>query len=845
MATDKDGRSQDEPSGLEESDSGNDGDSGSSSGSGSDSGETERIEWLATARTRRSTAGNRMKAMLANEELTGGGANDDSDLELLFAEDDDDAGFTDVSKEDASDVQMDSSSSDEEDEQAAGAADDLEGERELQREARATKLARRKRKAQDTIPLKFRKKVRIAPPPAPSSHTTTSQSPAPGPSTSAAPQPRPKKKSERASWLPSPAEMPTRASERHTTRLSKEQLHQQMLEREMKRKKQMEMLEKKAKRLEALKKPPMTQAERLAEAAIVEERNSKSLNRWEEAEKQREEERLRKIAALNNRKLDGPVVTFWSGIQELEEGQMKHIGKMVSIEEKAPRKKRQSTAAVAASQQQQQEAGAGKEPEPKPGPTERAADPKKFDELGAAAQHSSSGSAAVSADPSTFKTQSPPVSASQPAEQPQPVASARTASPPGGPFSQVEPIPPDRSQSLPPPASAMSGGLAAPTGPMAPPPMAPQSGPRPSTSGVLVAPVLALPPGAIVSMHGSSPMSMPNFSSLSRTSNVLAAPNTVQRPSSVDPAPPAPPSQSDPPPAGSPPGSTPQPLSSNASEPNNPPQPLPAAATVPPRPPTPPPQSVHPIAPPPSPPLPPPPPPPVEVAETKQEGQTASDQPFGGKVTKNCIILQNFDEEAIKDRQVQTQIIFGRKMNRLAKPAHHPLCVITSHPARYRDPKTGLPYSNGYAYKEIQRLTRGDYRWSCLIGAWVGSGTLAARGVPERFLNPAGKRTTPRTTMTTTEGAGVALPTGTDAAAVDLNGGPSAAGRAGTTPDEKTTASQAITGVETQVAQVPPTSAASAESTKQQPAPPQVASVDSQAGAGSVASMPAEASVQT
>lgn len=62
--------------------------------------------------------------------------------------------------------------------------------------------------------------------------------------------------------------------------------------------------------------------------------------------------------------------------------------------------------------------------------------------------------------------------------------------------------------------------------------------------------------------------------------------------------------------------------------------------------------------------------------------------------------------------------------------------MITNHPARYRDPKTGLPYYNSYAFKEIQRLHRGDYKWSRLIGAWVGSGTFAARGVPARFLDP-------------------------------------------------------------------------------------------------------------
>lgn len=82
-------------------------------------------------------------------------------------------------------------------------------------------------------------------------------------------------------------------------------------------------------------------------------------------------------------------------------------------------------------------------------------------------------------------------------------------------------------------------------------------------------------------------------------------------------------------------------------------------------------------------------------------------------------------------------------MNKLAKPAHPPLCVITNHPARYRDPKTGLPYYNSYAFKEIQRLYRGEYKWSRLLGAWMGIGTLAAKGVPERFLDPNSKEPEP------------------------------------------------------------------------------------------------------
>jgi vacuolar protein sorting-associated protein 72 len=323
--------------------------SDTSSDSGLDSSSEEQVEWLATGRAKRSTAGNRMASMLANEERATGAADgaDDSDLELLFAEGDDDVEFADENQDDGSDAHMDSSSSDEDDNEAA---DNLAGEKELERQAREKRTAARKRKAQEAIPMKFRKKTRTKGPheDGTSDHGSKDGAGTPTMIAPPAPAPRPKKKSERLSWLPTAAEKPTRASERATTKISKEQLHQQMVEREARRKKQLEIQERKAKKLALLKKPPLTQAERLAEAAIVEKRNSKSLNRWEEAEKQREEERLAKLAALNNRKLSGPVVTFWSGIQAVEEGasgEAKHAGLMVSMEEK-PRKKREANNAA-------------------------------------------------------------------------------------------------------------------------------------------------------------------------------------------------------------------------------------------------------------------------------------------------------------------------------------------------------------------------------------------------------------------------------------------------------------------------------------------------------------------
>lgn len=283
-----------------------DGSDDSSSNSGSDS-EEEQIEWLVTSRAKRATAGNRLTSLLQQEEA-------DDELELLFAEADDDAGFEDDVDAD-SDVQMDSSS-DEEDQGPVAGADDLEGERELRRQE---KQQAKKRKVNDGIPKIFKKKVKIDP-------TIPARA-------TSGPAPRPKKKSERASWIPTAEDAPTRASARGTTRQSKQQLHAQMIDREVKRLRQLANMEKAAAAKEAAKKPALTQADRIAEAARVEKSNSKSLSRWEEAEQQREEEQRAKLAALSNRQLEGPVITWWSGVGEWTGGILKKVGKTLRLEE--------------------------------------------------------------------------------------------------------------------------------------------------------------------------------------------------------------------------------------------------------------------------------------------------------------------------------------------------------------------------------------------------------------------------------------------------------------------------------------------------------------------------------
>ncbi|KAK8138923.1 YL1 nuclear protein-domain-containing protein [Apiospora sp. TS-2023a] len=744
MATEE----EDQRMSLDQIEDGDSSDSSSEDGDPREVAKTEEqpVEWLATSRAKRSTAGNRMKSMLAIEEP-------DDDLELLFAEDGEDGGFTDVDG-DASDVQMDSSSDDDDD--GHENADEDEGEKELARQARESKQAARKRKAQEAIPMKFRKKVKI------STDTTSS--------VTTTPAPRPKRKSERASWLPSTSDMPTRASKRETTMLSKEQLHQQMLEREAKRLKQVDAMERKAKRMEALKKPPMTQAERLAEAALVEKRNAKSLNRWEEAEKQREAERRAKLAALNNRQLSGPVVTFWSGMGEWIDGKLKHVGKIVTIEEKPVKKKRTSTAGVDAAElpskdEEAKETGQKAEPEVpvQKGEATQATVPETTSEPAEAKEktgpaHKEADSNSITRPVSQPNDEQVVPSKDMPQEDsqeplpqrklvsPEPKVSAHETDLKDQPRPSLE-TPIQEKPMQPKPAELKAPDIKPPdmkppdsglytTSMFAPPAQLPVMKPpemKPPTNSYLAPPPGARQSGLSMPVLGySSPSPMgPN------SSNVLAPPMSAPRQSPL--AAPQPDTRPSPAPLAPPAPSVPSaPSAPSATPASTPPQPQAAQTPSAPKPATP-----H--------------PPPTKAPSSssskpvpshtgRSKGYAQKEKalppprpptpPPNGKATRNCILLQNFNENAIAQKTVQNRILFGKDMPKLAKPGPAPRCVITNHLARYRDPETGLPYYNSYAYKQIQKLKHGDYKWSQLVGAWVGSGSLAATGVPARFLDP-------------------------------------------------------------------------------------------------------------
>lgn len=264
-------------------------------------GEEPHVESLVTGRKKRATAGNRLSSLLEKEG--------DDELELLFAEDDEeeDVEFED-GDENASDAELDSST-DEEDQDATRVDDNLDGEKEIQRQDRLER--QKKRKAQEVFkrPGPVRKKVKID-----SSATPTT------------PALRLRKKSERVTWRHTDADAPTRVSSRKQTVQNRELVHQKLVDSEQTRLKVMHSMDLAQKRKDASKPRALTQTDRMEEAARTERKNAKSLNRWEESEKKRSEEQRAKLEALHNRQLTGPVITWWSGLARWVNGRIAQLG---------------------------------------------------------------------------------------------------------------------------------------------------------------------------------------------------------------------------------------------------------------------------------------------------------------------------------------------------------------------------------------------------------------------------------------------------------------------------------------------------------------------------------------
>ncbi|KAK6837088.1 hypothetical protein RU639_000999 [Aspergillus parasiticus] len=672
---------------------------------------------LIEGRSKRSTAGRHMSALLNAEA--------DDDLALLFEEVDDDNEFSVNAEEEGGeedDMGLDSSS-DEEDQGPNARSDDYEGETQIQKEEKAEK---KKRRAQQDLRFKITsKKVKIDP-------TAVSAVPAP---------PRPKKKSERISWIPTPEEGPTRSSSRRQTMQNKELTHARLKDSEEKRIRLIATMEEAAKRKAHLKPKEMTQAERLAEAERVERQNSKSLNRWEEMERRKAEERKAKIEALQNRRLEGPVMSYWSGVATWVDGRLTRLGKVditpkLEKEDNTRKKSKKSD---------------------KEGKEGKAATEQK------PADVSTTSSATTQPVPPTISE-----SAAGPVTSGGENTSKETQDPP--PTEKTDPLPMKESDAKPESTTATVTGDSTVLTPSLARSPKPVSGDTQAAETVADAgsqieeaslPKKALEDKAIENVPESVQTSESRVESKPEEAAKDPVPGTEDIQMSDDVSTPKPESQEqgqqgqeqmnqDPtPPEGNDIAVSKDPAAESTTT-----QPTPATVTDP--------QVVS------------PPSPPAIVAAApdahtalvppNQEGekpaaiqqeQVAPEVQLAQPATideeapqpqipqhppviehagRTLTVLENFDDKTAQSREFS--IYFNaKKPPRLAKISSS-LCVITSLPSRYRDPETALPFANAYAYNEIRNTVAQKYAWSTMLGCYVGPAGVAARGVPERFLDP-------------------------------------------------------------------------------------------------------------
>lgn len=256
-----------------------------------DESAVEQVETLVAGRERRKTAGNRYDRDMVLEEAAPD-AQEPDEVTLLFQDDEEEEDEEFKSSEGEDDADM--SSSDDDDQGPNAAAEDLEGEKELQKQAKDERAKKRKADLALTSVAGLRKKLKTDP-----------TRPA-----VASTQANPSKKKERVTWVHD--QDSGRSSLRKQTIAHRAETIARLKESEAQSKK-MKALKQQRERERARDAPKeLTQADRLAEAARVERQNAKSLNRWEAMERKRQAEQAEKLAALKNRKLDGPVVSWWS-----------------------------------------------------------------------------------------------------------------------------------------------------------------------------------------------------------------------------------------------------------------------------------------------------------------------------------------------------------------------------------------------------------------------------------------------------------------------------------------------------------------------------------------------------
>ncbi|ETI19322.1 hypothetical protein G647_09154 [Cladophialophora carrionii CBS 160.54] len=618
-----------------------------------DESEDAPVESLVAGRERRKTAGNRYDRDMVLEETRD--ADDPDEVTLLFADDQEEE--DDEFRSDADDEDADMSSSDDEDQGPNAAAEDLEGEKELQNQAKQERAKKRKADLALTSVAGVRKKLKTDPTRRPAAAALSAPS-------------KPSKKKERVTWVHD--ENSGRSSLRKQTIAHREETIARLKESEAQSKKLKALKEKRDR--ERAKDAPreLTQADRLAEAARVERQNAKSLNRWEAMERKRQEEQAAKLAALKDRKLEGPVISWLSQKAKWIQPDPSKI--------------------------------ATKDAAEPPGPKKRGRKSKAELEL-IAAEKASESTALLAVTPTTtsISAQQDPL-AQGPA--PEMVSTPAAAAGP----SQPEVMPPasDKPQEsflmgIHEYANLQADSNASESKPVSPAPQQPDME-RDSAMKEVTQPDIEKPlenaPDRVDSQTDPSSAAAQPAPRLDRGESQIESPSAAVQPAPIQTISgedaegvtiktEASTEQTQPP--------TPTTMPTHAPLDQGQAAPMPLV---------------------------------VEHVPEPNAPQVEEDS------TRNLVILEKFDELSSDARQEYSFFYNKKatvRTGRAVKQSQE-LCLITALPVRYRDPSTGIAYANAAAYKKLQELKEHKYVWSSMLGCYVGrEHGITARGVPEGF----------------------------------------------------------------------------------------------------------------
>ena len=724
--------------------------------SASSSSEAEDISksGLVATRAKRRTAGNLYETLRANL--------DDEELqkELLAEDEAEDAEDYLASDREDDEAAMESSSSDEDAD--AGAGED-EGERELKKAERMEQ--RKKRKAQDArmrIPgLAPKKRVKLADDAKGSEDAGTE-------SERARLAKKKKKKSERSNWLPEAADAPTRQSRRELAVKNREVIHANLKESAVRSEKQKQLMKDAAKRVRMTDRLPLTQEQRYEKCRRIEKETAKELGRTEREEAERIRIREEILAAKRRREIEGPVMRTWSGSGVFEDGKLKvkRLGSKTMKEYEVEAKKRDEEAAEEArkkaeearkealrKEEEAREEARRQEEEAQKREAERLEEERKERERIEAAR--------IEAEQAEAREKENEKAAmdlfdwggesSRPGTADQAMADAPQADEPlrgDLPLDTATDSKPELLSEQPLEAametsqSWLSGihEYAAHPEPTAPPKEQPSTTDAP-TPGVIKFEAQPLHSGSLLDVPASAPAAQPELSiqPAQLTASSEAPALTAEAPAQ--------------------PGWLPGTMTFSA-------KPQPSTASQTPQPPA-------------APQEPPPPPAPVlreqaqrsllilsafpslDVPATTATGKprkslAASNNPLESTPLSRTLIPDSHPTLTPEQTRYLSRTLKRNKLDALPDPPAKPKCAVTGWPAKYTDPKTGLPYADLQVYKIIQRMVAGGSAWSALLGAWVGPQTAVglrlgrpARGVPEGFAP--GSEPAPVKTLATSE----------------------------------------------------------------------------------------------